>query len=339
MTIPPHNEIILNGMYSIYKDAITNGLPLSRMVFNDQDNSKYSLTYSNDAHKFLFSFYAMKFDEVFAIDGKNVLSTYYPDFTVENPESGFNLTLSIDCKSIPRYGDKDDKEKKAAIKQAEETFFNKYSGELSLFKRNLFASPYLKIFKTYVAGKPETQPFSYCPSDNERVFIIPKPDQCVVFLALGFNEGDETVAKFILIELEDSKKHVKNPPLVQKMHDDKIPELLKANFPSFQLDMKKYTNGIFGITMFKDHILNNFENASTSLCQVRQYLKYHIHSIKSYMHGRIRKRVAELQKLNNQAKFEEEGKKTYRSMKGKNVEVNLKGEPEKSGPVINKSKA
>jgi hypothetical protein len=57
------------------------------------------------------------------------------------------------------------------------------------------------------------------------------------------------------------------------------------------------------------------------------------------MHGRIRKRVAELQKLNNQSKFEEEGKKTYRSMKGKNVEVNLKGEQEKSGPVINKSKA
>jgi hypothetical protein len=57
--------------------------------------------------------------------------------------------------------EKDDKEKKAAIKQAEETFFNKYSGELSLFKRNLFASPYLKVFKTYVAGMkfllPDTQ--------------------------------------------------------------------------------------------------------------------------------------------------------------------------------------
>jgi hypothetical protein len=78
MTIPPHNEIILNGMYSIYKDAITNILPSSRMVFNDQDNTKYALTYSNDAHKFLFSFYAFKYDEIFAIDGKNVLSTYYP---------------------------------------------------------------------------------------------------------------------------------------------------------------------------------------------------------------------------------------------------------------------
>lgn len=43
---------------------------------------------------------------------------------------------------------------------------------------------------------------------------------------------------------------------------------------------------------------------------------------KTYMHGRIRKRVAALQRVINQARFEEEGKKVYRSMKGKNIEVN-----------------
>jgi hypothetical protein len=48
------------------------------------------------------------------------------------------------------------------------------------------------------------------------------------------------------------------------------------------------------------------------------------------LHGRIRKRVGQLQKVNNSAKFEEEGKKVYRSSKGKNVEVNLK--EEEKGP-------
>lgn len=49
----------------------------------------------------------------------------------------------------------------------------------------------------------------------------------------------------------------------------------------------------------------------------------------TYLHGRMRRRVGQLQKTNNQAKFEEEGKKSYRSLKGKNVEVDLRGEEEK----------
>lgn len=49
----------------------------------------------------------------------------------------------------------------------------------------------------------------------------------------------------------------------------------------------------------------------------------------TYLHGRMRRRVGQLQKTNNQAKFEEEGKKTYRSLKGKNVEVNVAGDEEK----------
>jgi hypothetical protein len=48
--------------------------------------------------------------------------------------------------------------------------------------------------------------------------------------------------------MEDSKKHIKNPPLVQKMHDDKLPDLLKTTFPDFKMDSKRFSNGIVGIS-------------------------------------------------------------------------------------------
>ena len=68
----------------------------------------------------------------------------------------------------------------------------------------------------------------------------------------------------------------------------------------------------------------------------RIYLQYHIQASKTYLHGRIRRRVAQLQRTNNQAKFEEEGKKVYRSAKGKNTEVNLKEEEKTPSSILGK---
>ena len=46
--------------------------------------------------------------------------------------------------------------------------------------------------------------------------------------------------------------------------------------------------------------------------------------------------MAQLQRTNNQAKFEEEDKKVYRSAKGKNIEVNLKQEEKGPSTILAK---
>lgn len=43
---------------------------------------------------------------------------------------------------------------KEGIRAAEEEFFGKYKEQLSLFKRNFFASPFEKIFKKAAKGTP-----------------------------------------------------------------------------------------------------------------------------------------------------------------------------------------
>jgi len=247
------------------------------------------------------------------------------------PVSRSPMVWSLAAHSLAsEVNEKDDKAKKELIKKSEEEFFGKYVEELSLFKRNFFASPYEKIFKIGSTGKLQiSDKVEYAVSDNESVWLVPESDKINVFIGLNFDDiTDKTIAKLILSEMEEAKKHVKESPSIQKMHADSVPDLLKTNFANSQLLKQKYSNGLIGITLFKKHYENN--SCATMFAQLRQYLKYHIHASKTYLHGRIRRRVAQLQRTNNQAKFEEEGKKTYRSSKGKNVEVDLK--EEEKGP-------
>jgi len=176
----------------------------------------------------------------------------------------------------------------------------------------------------------------YSPSKNETIWIIPQGDQIVIFFGIHFEEvADRAIAKLILYELEDAKRQVKNAPSVSKMFDDKVPELLQKEFPNSQRANFKFGNGLISITLFKSHYTTTAENSATMLQGFRQYIQYHIHGSKTYLHGRIRKRVGFLQKKINQSRFEEETKKVYRSAKGKNIEVNFK-EEEKTISIMKK---
>lgn len=49
--------------------------------------------------------------------------------------------------------------------------------------------------------------------------------------------------------MEESRRHVQNAPSVQKMHEDKIPELLTKEFANSKLLAKKYSNGLIGMSI------------------------------------------------------------------------------------------
>jgi hypothetical protein len=48
--------------------------------------------------------------------------------------------------------------------------------------------------------------------------------------------------------MEEARRHVKNAPSIQKMHEDKVPDLLKTSFPNSQLITKKFSNGLISIS-------------------------------------------------------------------------------------------
>lgn len=72
--------------------------------------------------------------------------------------------------------------------------------------------------------------------------------------------------------------------------------------------------------MFKHHIIPSYDKPADFLQGFRQYLHYHIYASKTYLHGRIRKKVSTLKVQLEQARFEEEGVKLFRSDKGDNIQ-------------------
>ena len=60
------------------------------------------------------------------------------------------------------------------------------------------------------------------------------------------------------------------------------------------------------LAMFKRHF-ENTETCAALLSGFRQYLHYHIHSSKSYLHGRVRKKVSDFHSQLKAGTFVEEG--------------------------------
>lgn len=82
---------------------------------------------------------------------------------------------------------------------------------------------------------------------------------------------------------------------------------------------------MIGITLvkqshFKDE--KSARNVANLLAAFRQYLHYHIHGMKTYLHGRIRRKVAYLEKTIKQAKFEQETAKETKNIYDEDDETN-----------------
>ena len=77
--------------------------------------------------------------------------------------------------------------------------------------------------------------------------------------------------------------------------------------------------------MYSKHI-EEFENTALYLQGLRQYLHYHIQSSKTYLHSRIRKKIARATYQIELAKFETDTVKIKRGRKGKGTKIDLKEE-------------
>lgn len=316
MHIDPKSNLIFDEIVKLFKSKDK----ISCFLSDDYDKCSYQINLDKQsAHKLSFSFRCYEYQTIFAINGEEMLKKYYSDLIIEpKPIEPYNLTLSIDLKSLPSTESKDDAQKKQ-IKKQQLKIIKGYAEGLSRFRRNFYAAPFEKAFEGVKNGKAAPKSEHSCRS-TERIWIIPGVDQVTVFFGISFEEGtDKSIAKLILYELEEARRQVKNAPSVTKMHEDRIPEALVNEFPNLKGQPLKFSNGLIGMTLFKHHIIPNYDKPADFLSGFRQYLHYHIHASKTYLHGRIRKKVSALKQQINLARFEDEGVKYVRSDKGDNV--------------------
>lgn len=324
------------------------------VIYGDYEKSSYKLSRLKD--KITFSFACGSFKDVFKINGVNMLKKYYPEFKVEpTPDNSYDLTLSFDLSEFPLLsiekkenkdpGEEDDEEIKGKPKKKEvdneeekkadrkkekayikemhtryEVPWKTAADKLTLFKRHFFALPFEYAFECANNGTPFK--VGYSLRDNENIWIIAGKQTVSVYFGITFEDiVDRSIAKIILSEMEEAKKHAHNAPSV-KYVEEKIPDGLITDFPEIKSSSAKFQNGVIVLTLFKDQL--NYASA-TALQEFRHFIHYHIHASKTYLHGRLRKRIAILKSKIKSSKFEDETGKYYRTDK----DELLKGDEEK----------
>lgn len=130
---------------------------------------------------------------------------------------------------------------------------------------------------------------------------------------------DRTIAKLILDEFVDIKKHVKNPPSISRQMDDvkfTYPQILLENFPELKNIKETFLNGLISFTFFKKaHLSGETDEVCNYLATFRQYIHYHISASKSYLHIRLLKNIAKNLNDLKFTKFEQEEERNYRSQR------------------------
>lgn len=88
------------------------------------------------------------------------------------------------------------------------------ASDFSRFKRNFYASCFEFAFDSVSKGSVPA-PFKYQSRVEETVYVVPEKDSVSVFFGVSFEDDvDKILAKLILDEMVEAKRHVKNSPSI-----------------------------------------------------------------------------------------------------------------------------
>ena len=207
------------------------------------------------------AFSAPGFKEILEYSGKEFLQEEFKDFIIEENITKFNVNYDLQIKIDVQ----------------------KYS---SLFqtKKGLTAEEKKKLNEDNQALNEEND-----------LYILPSSDRIQLIYGIHFSQQtDVALTKNFLQELLEAKRHVKNC-IDAKIYIDKdsVP-----NEISNIVKKEKYSNGLVVFDLYiKDY--NTLIKRLNTFVLLREYIQFHIHSIKTFLHIRMNKKGKELiNKLN-----------------------------------------
>lgn len=109
------------------------------------------------------------------------------------------------------------------------------------------------------------------------------------------------------------QRKVQSAPGLQ-FFDRELPKDFLSVFPHVKID--DYSNGILFYRFEKKQLNRNFEQIVAFVIGLRQYIHYHLHSIKTQLHTRMRGRVETFERVLKVAKREDEGPISWRETFG-----------------------
>jgi actin related protein 2/3 complex subunit 2 len=203
------------------------------------------------------------------------------------PADGFNYALQFDCDNLP--GDA-----------------TQFLNSVSELKRHIAGGPLDRAFDALQAKKVDSVPrLAVQYRKSETMYIVPGGGKVLVVFQVDFADvTDRALARVFLQEFVEAQRSVRSAPSVGF---SKEPPAEIAGLP---VAPRAETAGYISFSVDDRFVAaNNKDKTITLLVGFRNYLHYHIKCSKTYLHMRMRKRVAGWMLVLNRALPEVEGEK------------------------------
>jgi actin related protein 2/3 complex, subunit 2 len=269
------------------------------LKFSDFDNIQFKLSVQQDSPQIAKVSIACDAWSTLSKNGSQDLLNKHFSGMMADPEDGYNLAIEFDMDSIPEEDGND--------------FLNKVSD----LKKWITGGPISSAFNALKNGNvTNTTIGRYDIRSNETIFVVPKKDRVVVILYLSFvDQTDKALSKVFLQEFAECKRAVSGVLVPNVSYSKDAPtELAGQSFPHVA------ESSGFILFQFEEKALSgeHSDSAMHLLTCFRSYLLYHIKASKTYLHMRMRKRVAGWLQVLNRAKPDRESKEK-KSITGKTL--------------------
>jgi hypothetical protein len=208
--------------------------------------------------------------------------------------------------------DLDIKEKEALVLENEklrkdlEVFANNTASLFAKFRVLYYTSAIKKVLIEKKAKKHAPSLIININSDN-LLYVVPSGESVLLYMGINFgNKTDISLAKVILQETEDSKRHIRGVVEAKNYFDPSKPP---SELSELEKDPKRFSCGFICFSKYLFNLdlpISNYhiyENKLGYFINFRSYILYHIHSMKAYLHIRMNKKFQELEKKLNSTKI------------------------------------
>lgn len=210
----------------------------------------------------------------------------YGKLRMEEPESGFNVSLLLDLESLPE-------EWPALVKK------------IGMLKRNCFASVFQKYFEFQELGEEGQKRAVIHYREEETMYVEAKADRVTVVFSTVFKDPDDVIiGKIFMQEFKEGKRGSQTAPHVLFSHKEPPLELQDT-------DARVGENvGYITFVLFPRHTCKASRDNTINLIHIfRDYLHYHIKCSKAYIHTRMRAKTSDFLKVLNRARPEPKNEK------------------------------
>ena len=250
-------------------------------------------------------FSAPDFDKIMEYGGKDFLSKEYKDFQYKQKYNinnmTFDLGIRVNLEKFKKAFEKKSKkmtdeekekfdEERKPIREELDKFAKETAEKLSCFRIKIYSYVLEKMLQDVKDGKKDIKPLVFHLNEKNLVHVIPLKDNVELVYGVDFiQQTDQSLAKVFLQELKEAKNHVKNcVPVNVYVETDEVPKnIIEIDHP------KKYSNGLVVFNLF----VNKFDTIKKFLnyfVTFREYIQFHIHSIKTFLHIRMNRKGKEL---------------------------------------------